>query len=104
MPLPVAHWPRHIGAWVLRLYQLTLSFWLGRQCRFYPTCSSYMQQAVLRFGVRRGGWLGLKRLMQCHPWARANHGPHYGPVFDPVPDSWQEAPCQCKRCAPDESL
>lgn len=87
---------RLVVAALLRLYQLTLSFWLGRQCRFLPSCSEYTRQAVLRFGVVRGLRLGLKRLAQCHPW-----GPAQTTVmFDPVPDSWQGTPCQHERCHP----
>jgi putative membrane protein insertion efficiency factor len=62
---------------LIRLYQLTLSPWLGRQCRFEPTCSVYAAEAIERFGVRRGGFLALKRLLRCHPWGRSG--------YDPVP-------------------
>ena len=87
---------RHLVAGLLRLYQLTLSFWLGRNCRFLPSCSEYTRQAVLRFGVLRGLRLGMRRLLRCHPW-----GPSHGGVtFDPVPDSWQGTPCQHERCHP----
>ena len=62
----------------IRVYQLTLSPWLGRQCRYLPTCSAYAAEAIERFGVRRGSWLALKRLGRCHPWG--------GSGYDPVPD------------------
>jgi hypothetical protein len=62
---------------LIRLYQLTLSPWLGRQCRYDPTCSKYAAEAIERFGVRRGVWLAAKRLGRCHPWGRAG--------YDPVP-------------------
>lgn len=62
---------------LIRLYQLTLSPWLGRQCRFDPTCSVYAAEALRRFGVRRGLWLAAKRLGRCHPWGRSG--------YDPVP-------------------
>jgi putative membrane protein insertion efficiency factor len=61
----------------IRIYQLTLSPWLGRQCRFDPTCSVYAAEALRRFGVRRGLWLAAKRLARCHPWGRSG--------YDPVP-------------------
>jgi putative membrane protein insertion efficiency factor len=61
----------------IRLYQLTLSPWLGRQCRYQPTCSVYAAEAIERFGARRGAWLAAKRLGRCHPWG------HSG--YDPVP-------------------
>jgi putative membrane protein insertion efficiency factor len=62
---------------LIRLYQLTLSPWLGRQCRYEPTCSKYAAEALERFGVRRGVWLAAKRLGRCHPWGRSG--------YDPVP-------------------
>jgi putative membrane protein insertion efficiency factor len=62
---------------LIRLYQLTLSPWLGRQCRYDPTCSHYATEAIERFGVLRGGWLAAKRLGRCHPWGRSG--------YDPVP-------------------
>lgn len=46
-------------------------------CRFEPTCSVYMMQAIEKYGVARGGWLGIKRLSHCHP---LNPG-----GWDPVP-------------------
>lgn len=61
----------------IRLYQLTLSPWLGTQCRYEPTCSKYAAEALERFGVRRGVWLAAKRLGRCHPWGRSG--------YDPVP-------------------
>ena len=61
----------------IRLYQLTLSPWLGRQCRYEPTCSVYAAEAIERFGARRGLWLAAKRLGRCHPWGRSG--------YDPVP-------------------
>lgn len=61
----------------IRLYQLTLSPWLGRQCRYEPTCSVYATEAIERFGARRGVWLAARRLGRCHPWGRSG--------YDPVP-------------------
>jgi uncharacterized protein len=63
----------------IKTYQLTLSPFLGRQCRYEPTCSVYAEEALRRFGVRRGGWLAVKRLGRCHPWG--------GTGYDPVPET-----------------
>lgn len=68
---------RRLAVLPLRLYQRLLSPFLPRRCRFYPTCSEYALQAVLRHGVLRGGWLAARRLLRCGPW-------HPG-GYDPVP-------------------
>ena len=68
---------RHVAALLIRLYQWTVSPLLGPACRFHPSCSQYALEALLRFGVLRGGALALRRLARCHPW---NPG-----GFDPVP-------------------
>ena len=44
-------------------------------CRFYPTCSEYTKQAVLKYGVLKGGWLGIKRICKCHPFNPGGHDP-----------------------------
>ena len=53
---------------LIRLYQLTLSPLLGRQCRFYPTCSHYADEAIRTHGAMRGALLAIKRLGKCHPF------------------------------------
>lgn len=67
---------------LLRGYKLAISPLLGQRCRFYPSCSEYAMQAIDRFGVVRGGWLGAKRIGRCHPL-------HPGGL-DPVPDAWPD--------------
>jgi putative membrane protein insertion efficiency factor len=62
---------------LVRLYQLTISRLLPSSCRFYPSCSEYTRQAIERYGVVDGVWLGVKRLVRCHPF---NPG-----GYDPVP-------------------
>ena len=44
-------------------------------CRFYPTCSEYTRQAIEKYGVLKGGWLGLKRICKCHPWHEGGNDP-----------------------------
>jgi putative membrane protein insertion efficiency factor len=58
---------RRLIAGVLYGYKLAISPLLPSACRFHPTCSEYMREAVLRYGAAQGVWLGLKRLARCHP-------------------------------------
>lgn len=62
---------------LLRTYQYAISPFLGRRCRYYPSCSEYAVEAVQKHGAIKGGWLGVKRVCRCHPW-------HPG-GYDPVP-------------------
>jgi len=68
---------KRIFLFLLRAYKKVLSPLLGRHCRFYPTCSDYMAEAVRKHGLAKGLGLGLKRLLKCHPF-------HQGGL-DPVP-------------------
>jgi hypothetical protein len=62
---------------LLRTYQYAISPFLGRRCRYYPSCSEFAVEAVEKYGAIKGGWLGVKRVCRCHPW-------HPG-GYDPVP-------------------
>jgi hypothetical protein len=66
-----------IALLLIRTYQIALSPFLGRHCRFEPTCSAYTYEAIERYGLIRGGGLGVRRLLRCHPF-------HAGGI-DPVP-------------------
>jgi uncharacterized protein len=70
--------PRKILMWTIRGYQLAISPMLKASCRFHPSCSCYAHTAIERFGVLRGSWLGLRRLLRCHPFTEGG--------YDPVPD------------------
>lgn len=59
----------------LRAYKLTLSPLIGRQCRFLPTCSEYVAQALITHGPWRGSWLAAGRLCRCHPWGGSGWDP-----------------------------
>jgi len=77
------HFPVRLALLVLRFYQTYLSILFAGSCRFEPTCSRYAYQAIERFGVMPGVWLGTKRLLRCHPLSG-----RFG--YDPVPEAWQE--------------
>ncbi|PIE53995.1 MAG: membrane protein insertion efficiency factor YidD [Dethiosulfovibrio peptidovorans] len=62
----------------IRGYQRLISPFLGKNCRFHPTCSQYALEAIGRFGALRGTWLTVLRLLRCGPW-------HPG-GYDPVPE------------------
>lgn len=61
----------------IQLYQIALSPFLPTSCRYHPSCSQYALDAIIRYGVLRGGWIGVKRLLRCHPFHKGG--------FDPVP-------------------
>jgi putative membrane protein insertion efficiency factor len=67
-----------IARGLIRFYRLTLSSILGRQCRYLPTCSEYTEEAITRFGLWAGGWMGARRILSCNPWG--------GSGYDPVPE------------------
>ena len=58
---------RIVGTAIVRLYQLTLSGFIGNNCRHLPTCSEYAYEAIARHGFWNGGWMGLFRVMRCGP-------------------------------------
>lgn len=60
---------------LVRAYRFLLSPWLGRQCRFEPTCSAYALEALETHGALRGSGLTLARLARCHPFCAGGHDP-----------------------------
>ncbi len=60
---------------LIRLYQLTLSQVLLPSCRFAPTCSEYTYEAISRFGIFKGVWLGARRISRCHPFNKGGYDP-----------------------------
>ena len=61
--------------WLIKAYQYLLSPLLGSHCRFTPSCSHYSCQALHKYGIVRGCWLTLLRLLRCHPWHAGGHDP-----------------------------
>lgn len=67
---------------MIRFYQRCLSPLLPNVCRYRPTCSEYFIEALMMHGVIKGSWLGIKRILRCHPWG--------GSGYDPVPPKKQK--------------
>ena len=61
-------------------YQKAISPWFPARCRFLPTCSEYAREAVEKYGVCKGGWLALRRILKCQPFHRQK-----SIEYDPVP-------------------
>jgi putative membrane protein insertion efficiency factor len=59
----------------LKTYKWILSPVLPSACRFYPTCSEYMREAVERYGAAKGVWMGMRRLLRCHPFQAGGYDP-----------------------------
>jgi uncharacterized protein len=72
----ISSFPAKAAVGAVRLYQLTISPLLGSRCRFYPTCSNYMIEAIHKKGFIKGICMGIWRILRCHPF---NPG-----GFDPV--------------------
>lgn len=73
---------------LVNLYRYAISPLFPSRCRYYPTCSAYAHEAIVRYGAWTGGKLAIKRILRCHPWA--SHG------VDPVPELDPSHSC-CRR-------
>ena len=69
---------KRVALALIRGYQRYVSRVLPSSCRFHPSCSVFTYEAIERYGLLRGGWMGVKRITRCHP---LNEG-----GYDPVPD------------------
>lgn len=68
---------------LVRVYRYAISPLIGANCRYEPSCSAYAEEALVRYGAFRGGWLACRRLARCHPWG--------GSGYDPVPADGNDA-------------
>ena len=69
---------KKILIFLIEKYQKHISFFLkpeGRKCKFYPTCSEYTKQAIIRYGAWKGTFLGIKRIVRCNPFSKGGYDP-----------------------------
>lgn len=74
---------RTLARGTIRIYQLTLSAFIGRSCRYLPTCSHYADEAIERHGLWIGFWMALARFLRCNPLGASG--------YDPVPEKLPKA-------------
>lgn len=82
----ILHWTRRVWVMPVRFYRRFISPWTPPTCRFDPTCSAYMEQAVMTHGVLKGLLLGIWRILRCHPFTSGGHEPV------PPPGRWRTGP------------
>ena len=66
---------RNILIILIKIYRITLSPLLGQNCRFVPTCSEYTEEAIRKYGAIKGTWLGILRILRCHPFSAGGYDP-----------------------------
>lgn len=69
---------RKIGIFLIRIYQKYISpifHYMGVDCKYYPTCSEYTRQAIDKYGILKGGFLGIKRILKCNPFSKGGYDP-----------------------------
>lgn len=77
--------PAWIGLGLIWIYRHSLSLFMGRGCRYAPTCSEYTEEAIRTYGLWKGGWIGLARILRCNPWGASG--------YDPVPEALAKDSC-----------
>ena len=66
---------KKILLFLIKIYQKGISPYFGRRCRFYPTCSEYSRQAIIKYGAVKGSYLSIKRILKCHPFHKGGYDP-----------------------------
>ena len=66
---------KRIIVYLLSFYQKAVSPYFHGRCRFFPTCSEYAAQALMKHGILRGGWMALRRILKCHPFHPGGYDP-----------------------------
>jgi len=65
----------YLAIFFVRFYQMVISPLFPSSCRYTPTCSQYTVEALQKYGIFKGGWLGIKRIASCNPWGGHGHDP-----------------------------
>ena len=69
---------KRIFIWLINMYQKHISIWLESKninCKFYPTCSEYTKQAIEKYGIVKGCFLGIYRILRCNPFSKGGYDP-----------------------------
>lgn len=67
--------PARLGIGLIHVYRRTLSPFFAGSCRYEPSCSAYTEQAIRKYGLAKGGWMGVKRIASCGPWRPGGYDP-----------------------------
>lgn len=66
---------KRVGIGLIHLYRKTLSPLFAGSCRYEPSCSAYTEQAIVKYGLLKGSWMGAKRIASCGPWRPGGYDP-----------------------------